>query len=283
MEKSIPHKLKLMTFDISASIVLYKTDINEITNVLEKLYKSPLNIKVFLIDNSPVDLLRDLFKNQIEVEYIFTGENLGFGRGHNIAINRSKVNSQFHLILNADIDFEMPILEKIFIYMKEHSEIGLLGPKVLNLDGTVQYTRKLLPTPIDLIVRRFIPLKAINKYIDDRYELRSFNNDKIVEMPFLIGCFLFINTKVFDKIDGFDEQFFMYMEDIDLSRRIHSHYKTIYYPEVYIYHSHERESYQNYNLMLQHIKSSIRYFNKWGWVFDNKRKNINKRVLEQLS
>ncbi len=269
-------------YNLTISVVLFRTDVNEVQNIIEKVLTTNLVAFLYLVDNSPTDELRNSLILNEKVKYIYTGKNLGFGSGHNIAIKLVKNISEFHLVLNADIDFNIEILDTIYFYMKEHPEIGLLGPKVLNLDGTVQFTRKLLPTPIDLIVRRFIPFNSIKNYIDNRYELKSFANDRIVEIPFLMGCFLFINTKVFSKLDGFDERFFMYMEDIDISRRIHSCYKTIYYPKVSITHSHERESYKNYTLLLHHIKSSIRYFNKWGWIFDRDRKKINRNIQSQF-
>lgn len=271
-----------MRYDICASIVLYNTDVDEITHVLDILNKSPLKIKIFLVDNSPTDGLKNAFSKYKKSEYIFTGKNLGFGSGHNVAINKSRDISEFHLILNADVDFDPSILEEMYGYMKAHKEVGLLAPKVLNLDGTIQYSAKLLPTPINLIVRRFIPLQFIKNKLDRDYEFRYFDFDRIIEVPYLMGCFMFINTMVFVKVRGFDERFFMYPEDIDLTRRIHQDYKTIYYPYVSIYHTHGKGSYKSWRLLYYHITSMIKYFNKWGWFFDKERKKINNQTKEQF-
>ena len=271
-----------MRYDICASIVLYNTNVDEITHVLDILHKSPLKIKIFLIDNSPTDSIKDAFAKYVKAEYIFTGKNLGFGSGHNIAINKARDISEFHLILNADVDFDYSILEEMYAYMKAHEEVGLSGPKVLNPDGTIQYSAKLLPTPLDLIIRRFVPFKSIRDKIDYNYELKFSDFSKVVEIPFLMGCFLLINSKVFKKIGGFDERFFMYIEDIDLTRRIHNNHKTIYYPSVSISHIHGKESYSNYSLMISHMISAIKYFNKWGWFFDKERKEINAKIRNQF-
>ena len=104
-----------------------------------------------------------------------------------------------------------------------------------------------------------------------------------MEVPFLSGCFMFLRTKVLEDIGLFDERFFMYAEDIDLTRRINEKYKTIFYPKTFIYHGHAKESFKKIKLFYIHLTNIIIYFNKWGWIFDSKRKKINKRILKQLN
>ncbi len=89
---------------------------------------------------------------------------------------------------------------------------------------------------------------------------------------------MFLRSDALKKVGLFDERYFIYMEDIDLSRRIAREYKTIYFPNVHIYHGHARESYGFNKLLLLHIHSAIKYFNKWGWFFDKDRKVTNQRV-----
>lgn len=272
----------MANFELTASLVLYKTDRLEIQNVIRRLSETQLKWKLFLIDNSPTPDLKHYFDTIEHVEYIFLDNNVGFGKGHNLAIDTIKESSDFHLILNADIDFKGLDLEQMVHYMRQHKEIGLLAPKVLNMDGTIQYSAKLLPRPVDLIVRRFLPFKPIQDYYNNRFELRFLSFDKIMQTPCFNGCFLLINCAVFTDVKGFDERFFMYSEDVDLTRRINQKYKTLYYPEVSIYHEHGRGSYKNFKLLYYHMRSMILYFNKWGWFFDNDRKQINKKTLLQV-
>jgi GT2 family glycosyltransferase len=89
---------------------------------------------------------------------------------------------------------------------------------------------------------------------------------------------MLFRKEALDKAGLFDERYFMYMEDIDITRRVHQHFKTVYYPSVHIYHGHARESYRINKLLFTHIKSAIRYFNKWGWFFDAERREVNRRV-----
>lgn len=271
-------------FELTVSIVLFKTDKLEVENVINKLLDTALNWKLYLIDNSPENTLQHFFENYDDnVEYIFANKNLGFGKAHNLVINKIKTSSDFHLILNSDIDFEASILDQMILYMSNDNTIGLLAPKVLNLDGTIQYSAKLLPRPLDLIVRRFIPIKSVQNYFNNKFELRFLSFDKIMQTPCFNGCFLMVNCAILDEIEGFDEQFFMYSEDIDFTRRINQKYKTVYYPEVSIFHEHSKGSYKSFKLLYFHIRSMIKYYNKWGWFFDKERKQINKKTLAQFN
>jgi len=84
------------------------------------------------------------------------------------------------------------------------------------------------------------------------------------------------------KIGMFDTRFFMYAEDIDLSRRIHSEFKTLYFPEAIIFHEHAKSSYTSFKMLFIHLVSVIKYFNKWGWFFDRERKLINRKLMRSF-
>ena len=103
-----------------------------------------------------------------------------------------------------------------------------------------------------------------------------------MEVPSLSGCFMFMRVDVLKEVGGFDERFFMYAEDLDLCRRIGEASKTMYYPGVSIYHAYGKGSYKNRKLLKYHICSVVKYFNKWGWILDRKRTQINKVCLERL-
>ena len=155
-------------------------------------------------------------------------------------------------------------------------------PKVLYPNGELQYLCKLLPTPMDLFGRRFLPFKGIKQKRDARFELHASGYDKTMEVPSLSGCFMFMRVEVLRKVGMFDERFFMYAEDLDLCRRIGEVSKTMYYPGVTIYHAYGKGSYKNKKLLKYHICSVIKYFNKWGWIWDGKRNRINRRILGSI-
>ncbi|MGC9121180.1 MAG: glycosyltransferase family 2 protein, partial [Sulfurihydrogenibium sp.] len=271
---------------INASIVLYKNRIGQVKKAVYSTLKSKLISNIYLIDNSPTDELKDLVNVNSRMIYIFNNANLGFGRGHNIAIRESINNNvKYHLVLNPDVYFDEGVLEEIFEFMEKHKEVGLIAPKILYPDGTLQYQCRLLPTPFDLLGRRFLNFGYFKKFIEKRneiHELRFTKYNQIMEVPAFQGSFLFIRTEVLKKVGLFDERFFMYMEDIDLSRRIYKVSKNVFYPYVHIYHEWQRGSYKNKKLLKFHIESAIKYFNKWGWVFDKERDKINQEVLSKL-
>jgi GT2 family glycosyltransferase len=99
-----------------------------------------------------------------------------------------------------------------------------------------------------------------------------------MEVPNLSGCFMLLRVEVLKIVGLFDEQFFMYLEDTDLSRRINMQFQTIYYPQVSIVHQYEKGSYKSLKLLKYHVVSAFRYFNKYGWFLDTVRTTINKRM-----
>lgn len=271
---------------LSASIVLYQTDLTPLKKVIDSYFACKSEaLQLFLVDNSPTDVLKSvatMYPNK-EIHYIFNNENMGYGKAHNIAIKKSMEQGlPYHIVLNPDVVIQEGALEKLTLYMNEHPEVGNIMPKIIYPDGQLQYLCKLLPSPIDLIFRRFIPFKKWRDKINQKYELHSFRYDKKINIPNLSGCFMFLRTEALEKVGLFDENIFMYLEDIDLNRRIHHAYKTIFFPEAVVVHEYQKASYKNIKLLKAHIKSAIYYFNKYGWFFDKERKIINAQTLQEI-
>jgi GT2 family glycosyltransferase len=269
---------------INASIVLYNNDVNQIEKAISCFLFSELGYKLFLVDNSDSTELEKLKKiDPNRIEYIKTRKNLGYGKAHNIALKKSiNDNAQYHIILNPDVSFGKKVIETLYAYMEQVPEIGLLMPRVLYPNGEIQHLCKLLPTPVDLILRRFMPFVGFTEKRNKKYELRFTGYEKIMDVPVLSGCFMFLRISAIKKVGLFDDRFFMYLEDFDLSRRIGQVSRTVYYPEVSIYHEYKKDSYKNLRLLKHHIISAIKYFNKWGWFFDKDRKQINNETLQNL-
>ncbi len=239
--------------------------------------------KLFLIDNSPTPNkeLEALAGDQIE--YIFNNQNVGFGKAHNQGIQKAIAEkSDFHLILNPDVCFDSGILIELTNELNRDESIGLISPKIVYENGEIQRLCKLLPNPKHLIFRRFLKNSPSLEKLNQELELQAFGYDRTAEIPWLSGCFLLARTSHLEKIGGFDERFFMYMEDIDLSRRSLQYFKNIFYPHVTIRHFYEKGSYKSLKLTLIHLYSAIQYFNKWGWFFDRQRKITNQETLERL-
>ncbi|MGL4865765.1 MAG: glycosyltransferase [Cetobacterium sp.] len=255
-------------YDITASIVTYKTKISDLEKVLESFFKTTLNVKLYISDNSPTDELKSYFENlkNEKIIYIFNNYNGGYGYGHNKIIEKIIGKSKYHLILNPDIYYKEKVLEEIFNYMEKNSEIGNIMPMVKYPDGEIQHLCKRNPKPLDIFLRVFCPIKTILDKRNFKYEMRDSGYNKIMDVEILSGCFMFIRNEVFEKVGMFDERFFMYFEDFDLNRRIHKNYKTIFYPNVKIIHEHAKEAHKNKKMLYIALKSAIKYFNKYGWI-----------------
>lgn len=265
---------------LHVSIVIYKHLFSETKTLIDSLRKSGIVDKIFIIDNSPVPSCD--FRHE-GLTYIFTEKNIGYGAAHNIALRKTiAAGVPYHLVVNPDITMDAYILKEMVDYMEQNKEIGHLMPKVIYPSGETQYLCKLIPAPSDLIFRRFLPKKWTEKRMS-RFEMRNTGYDKIIDVPYLSGCFMLLRTEALKKAGLFDERFFLYPEDIDLTRRIGAYYRTVFYPPVSVVHHHAQESYKSLYMMFVHIWNLKKYFNKWGWFFDKQRKKINQQYIKQYN
>ena len=241
----------------NASIVLYHTPEAEVKHIEQLLRKSGVVGHIHMIDNG------------------LPGKNIGYGAAHNIALRESIAQgADYHLVLNSDIDFAPEHICALLDYMQAHEDVALIQPKIYYGDGTLQRNCKRLPTPLDVFGRRFLP-KRWMRIRNAHYEMHETGYDHTMNVPYLSGCFMLLRVSALKEVGLFDERFFMYPEDIDLTRRLHQRYKTLFYPEVSITHNHQKASYHSLRMLWIHCINMIRYFNKWGWILDKERKQIN--------
>lgn len=267
---------------LNISIVLYrpKWEQEVLPLVAELLRVKNLN-RLYLLDNSEKEWLRahvDMQKaptSSKKLCYMAMDTNMGYGRAHNVALRESAYHkTEFHLVMNSDIRVKAEDIDAMHDFMLMNPQVGQLMPKVLNPDGTQQYLAKRLPSPLDVFGRRFLPKRWIEKR-NARFELRDLDLTRPVNAPYLSGCFMMLRTKAAVEAGLFDERYFMYPEDIDLTRTIHRNYLTLYYPEWSIVHAHARDSYKDKHMLRIHIQNLCLYFNKWGWLFDKERQMFN--------
>ncbi|HGH3605386.1 glycosyltransferase [Acinetobacter baumannii] len=263
--------------NIVSSIVIYKHKYAELKDTLNCLIASNHIQKIILVDNDESDWA-STFKHE-KVIYLKSQANFGFGYGHNQAISKYAEDSDFFLICNPDIMFEESEFDNLVKFASQRNE-GLFLPKIVYSNGENQFGARLLPTPLNLFARRFS--KKMAGSLDQKYLLKSFSIEKPIFAPYLSGCFMLFRSELLLKLNGFDERFFMYMEDVDLSRRCAERFGNVYYPYAQVVHVHEQASYKNKLLLKAHLKSAIQYFNKWGWVYDVSRSKLNKKCLNQF-
>ena len=151
--------------------------------------------------------------------------------------------------------------------------------KVLYLETTLNMLSDVLVALHVLL--EFLPGWLFAKR-NKRYELAHSKYKHIMNVPCLSGCFMFLRMSTLKETGLFDERYFMYAEDFDLTRRIHRKYKTLFFPQVSIYHKFSRGSHRSLRLFFAHTTSMVRYFFKYGWFYDNERRHFNHRILEEI-
>jgi len=238
---------------ITASIVIYNEKQGTLQRVIDSFLSINFDKKLFIIDNSPTNILEEFCSRYGDsVVYIFNNANLGFGKGHNKVLDYIS-DSNIYLVLNPDIYFEASQMESFLKWFYEDSEVVLAIPKVLNIDASVQKVVREIPTPISFIKRK-LKIESGEVMIADK---------SIVEIPFAHGCFMAFKGDVFRKLDGFDERYFMYMEDIDIWIRAKEYGKTVINTNFSIYHEHRKGSSKSIKLFLIHLSSAIKFFLKY--------------------
>ena len=238
---------------ISISIVIYKEDQDTLQRLINSINAIEFNKEVIIIDNSPQNNLKDFINSYKHIKYKYIGTNVGFGKAHNIAFNLLNTKSDIHLVLNPDIFFEKNQIESFLKWFHHTNNISLAIPKVLNLDGTIQQVVREIPMPISLIKRK----------IFNNYGELTIKDNLVSNIPFAHGCFLAFKPDIFKKINGFDERFFMYMEDVDIWIRVKKYGKTVINTNYSIYHEHRKASSKKLKLLLLHAISAVKFFWKY--------------------
>ncbi len=260
------------TYDITCGLVSYKNDEKLLSAAINSFLTTNLNVRLYLIDNSPTDDLKNISSDP-RFEYIFNPSNPGFGAAHNIVIKKAiEQKSKYHLVLNPDVYFEKGNLEKLYDFMEQHQNVGHVMPKILYPNGSIQYLCKCNPTPFDLFARRFMPtlLQRVFKKRMDKYEYKDKDySQTMFNISYLSGCFMFLRTETLEKVGFFDDRIFMYIEDADLTRRFLKVSQTAYYPESVAYHHFAKGSHKNWKLTWYSLWGAYIYFNKWGWFSNN--------------
>jgi len=247
---------------ITATIVMYKNDKEMLRKAIFSFLATPLPKKLFLVDNSPSDILRHEFEHE-DLEYIYIGNNLGYGRANNYVSQFIKDNSSYHLVLNPDVYFDKNVVLELINELEKDNNLTVIAPKTLYPDGVFQHSCRRYPSFLELLSRRL----RIFKSITDRGEYKDLDLSSAFHPDFIQGAFLLFRTEDYVALKGFDKRYFMYMEDVDICRKIDlSGKKKLYYPGVKIYHHYTQGSAKNLKLFFHHFFSAIQYFYKWTFV-----------------
>jgi len=230
-----------------------------------------MRIHFFLIDNgglsdvaASVDNLRAC---HVTCTIVSGHGNIGYGRGHNLAIEQA--NSCYHLILNPDVDLDRNALVDALEFLGTHPEVGLLTPRICDGSGRIQYLCRRYPTLLDLFVRGFLPSGARRPFAQRlaQYEMRDVINERDVvwDPPIVSGCFMLFRMSVLKRLGGFDPRYFLYFEDYDLSLRTHDVARVAYVPSVRILHHGGDAARKGHLHVKMFLVSALKFYNRFGW------------------
>ena len=243
-------------FFVTASIVTYNDAdrvIATIQSVIQNTKKYPL--KLYVIDNNSTDNTVEVVEKLENTIVIKNNQNLGFGAAHNIVLNHEI--GKYHFVINPDITIDSDIVSDMVDYFENDSKTVMAMPKILNQDGTEQKLPKQRPTFKKLFFGRLC------SGIRSEYVWANRDITEPCEIDFCTGCFFCIRGEVFKKILGFDERFFMYLEDADITLRAKGKGKVLILPQFAVTHVWERESSKSLKYLIIHIVSCFKFLFKW--------------------
>lgn len=266
---------------LSASIVVFNPDETQLRQTLASFGAACEHLRakipecstvLFLVDNGGLgdvhDAIDRLGAQGVACELLTGHGNVGYGRGHNLAIEQAR--SDFHLVLNPDVDLDADALVAAHAFFRAHADAGLLAPWIGDDTGGQQYLCRRYPTLLDLLARGFFPAvlrKSLFASRLARYEMRDvIDGSSIVwDPPIISGCFMLFRTSVLKRLGGFDPRYFLYFEDYDLSLRSHALARVAYVPASRVVHHGGGAARKGFVHIRMFAVSAFRFFNRFGW------------------
>jgi len=248
---------------VSACIVTYKcceTSRQAIRTLLEQTKGTDLTLYV-VDNNSQDDTLERLSGEFPDIVAVQNRHNKGFGNGHNTVL--PMLDSEFHVVVNPDIELDRDVIGELCRYLSENPDIGMITPMIRYPDGHDQQLPKRDPVVLSLVGRHIFRKRL--KGIVQHYQMLDEDLSEVCDIEFATGCFFVIRTELFKKLGGFDERWFIYYEDMDITRRARAVARAVYYPHTYVYHAWARSSSRKLKYFIILVLGMFKYFNKWGW------------------
>ncbi len=259
---------------VSACIVVYngyEEPLAAANSVLQ--HTKGVELDLYIVDNASPDGSGEALKkalaegrlktaNNQRVFLKLSKENKGFGSGHNLVLD--KLDSDFHFILNPDILLIEDTLSDMANYALNYSNLVMARPTLLFPDGKLQELPLRRCTAFALIYRQCPKIKFLKKY-HDKYVMAGEDLSSPTEISFCTGSFTMIRTLIFRTIGGFDEGYFMYVEDADLTQKALKEGKVMLLPQFKAIHAWHRKPHKNKEHFMLQLKSMMRYFKKWGF------------------
>ena len=247
---------------ITVSIVTYNSA-NEISKVLNSLLEANVsNLEIFVVDNASTDNTAQIVSKHFpQIKLVCSQNNIGFGRGHNLVLDQ--IDSDYHIFINPDITIEKGEIEKMVSYMEANPDTVILTPRVFNIDGTEQFLPKRSPKFKYLFGGRLEKKLKVARRWRSEYTMREESINQPIQIDFCTGCFMFCRTNTLKTVGGFDQRYFLYFEDADLTRKMQKTGRTMFVPYVHVTHEWKRENGKISKGFFIALHSMFKYFWKW--------------------
>jgi GT2 family glycosyltransferase len=236
------------------------------------------SVAVALIDNSGdreiaqkvIELGNRTFDaSRVRLTYLHGHANIGYGAAHNLALHGT--GTDYHLVLNPDIELAPDALVVAVRWLDAHRDVGAAVPAVVNPDGTPEYLCKRYPPVFDLVLRGFAPgfVRRLFRRRLARYELRDridpAATEPVLDIPLMSGACMLVRRNAIDATGGFDPEFFLYFEDYDWSVRLNAVTRSAWLPMMRVVHHGGRAARKGIRHIGWFVRSGVRFYGKHGW------------------
>lgn len=248
---------------ISAAIVTYN-DFDEAKLAADTVLQHCPETELYIVDNASADGTGPQMQKALQgrAEVICLPENMGFGKGHNTVIER--LSSDYHFVLNPDIQITGDVMQKMCEWMEAHPDVVMATPQLYFPDGRKQNLPRRVPSFLGLLARQvpdFAPLQRFDRH----YTMLDEDLSVPREIQFCTGSFFCMRTEVFRKMGGFDPGYFMYVEDADITRKAMQYGKVMLLPQCSAVHAWHRNPSRDAKHFTMQLGSMMRYFKRWGF------------------
>ncbi|MEM0953843.1 MAG: glycosyltransferase family 2 protein [Pseudomonadota bacterium] len=274
------------TLKVSVSMVTFHTEFGLLGKTLDGLHRAlvyarsqglDISLHLLVVDNSTdkryCEKVRELFVGEQgrrfeQVDFWHPGENIGYGAAHNQALRRA--HSDYHLVLNPDVELAQDALYSGLSYMWTHPDVAVVSPRATDGHGQTQYLCKRYPSVLVLTLRAFAPSFVRRRFQDylHSYEIRdACVSDRAADVPLVSGCCMCVRTDILHRAHGFSDQFFMYFEDFDLSLRLQPLGRLVYLPSMHIVHHGGYSARKGLRHITMFAESGWKFFRRHGWCW----------------
>jgi GT2 family glycosyltransferase len=269
---------------LSVSIVLHNSSLEFLRRTLQSLHSSAQvareagcldRVTVYLVDNASEEAYRVRLDREMAdwplskfftVLYSAQASNRGFGFGHNTVL--PLLTSDFHLVLNPDVELEGDTLRAGLSSLLQCDDVALTSPIVFGGNGEQEFLCKRYPSVLVLFLRGFAP-RIIRRLFQQRladYEMRDLcGGEQQVNVAIASGCFMLVRTNALRAVRGFNDDFFLYFEDFDLSLRLRKQGRLVYDPAMRIVHHGGYAASKGWLHLKYFSNSAVMFFNRHGW------------------